>query len=166
MSVAAGVSLRPPRHRYGARVVHWWRSRLLLVTAAVLVPLVVLGAAISPARAWLLGGAGVVALAGGVTAVLLPVWWHRVHRWEVTEDAVYTRTGYVWQSWRIVPMSRIQTVDTTRGPVQRVFGLATVRVTTASAAGDVTIAGLHHHEAEAVAHELARRTDATPADAT
>ena len=63
----------------------------------------------------------------------MPFWRYRVHRWEVTDDAVYTRTGWLWQEWRIAPMSRIQTVDTARGPLEQLFRLASVTVTTASA---------------------------------
>lgn len=107
-----------------------------------------------------------VAVAGVAAAVLLPAWWYRVHRWEVTESAVYTRSGYFWQEWRIAPMSRIQTVDTVRGPLQQVFGLATVTVTTASAKGAVQIKGLDAGQASELAESLTQTTQATPGDAT
>ena len=70
-------------------------------------------------------------------AVALPV-----HRWEVTDTAVYTQTGWWRRERRIAPMSRIQTVDYVEGAISRLFGLATVTVTTASAAGALEIAGL------------------------
>lgn len=130
------------------------------------VPLVVLGMLIEPARMWLLVPALVVAVATLVAALALPPWWYRLHRWEVTERAVYTRGGFLWQTWRVAPMSRIQTVDTTRGPVQRVFGLSTVTVTTASSAGAVKIEGLDHEQAAELAEELTRITHETPGDAT
>lgn len=158
--------LRPPSNRYDNRVVQWWRSQLLIATAVPVIPLVVLGILIEPARFWLLLPAGVVGVIGVVAAIVMPMWWYRVHRWEITDNAVFTRTGYFWQNWRIAPISRIQTVDTTRGPVQRLFGLSTIKVTTASAAGEVEIAGLEHEEAKKVAHDLALVTDATPGDAT
>ena len=160
------IQVRPPANRYDTRVVRWWRVQLLLTTGAVVVPPVILGALISAARTWLLLPAVIIAVIGLTAAIALPIWWYRVHRWEVTERAVYTRTGYFWQNWRVAPMSRIQTVDTTRGPVQRAFGIATVTVTTASSAGAVAIAGLAHGEAERVAHDLTLITDATPGDAT
>ncbi|WP_143442027.1 PH domain-containing protein, partial [Klebsiella pneumoniae] len=43
---------------------------------------------------------------------------------------------------RIAPLSRVQTVDTYRGPLDRLFGLANVTVTTASSAGAVRIVAL------------------------
>jgi len=51
----------------------------------------------------------------------------RVHRWEVTGEAVYTLTGWLTRTWTLVPISRIQTVDVTRGVLQQLFGLATGR---------------------------------------
>lgn len=160
------IGLRPPNNRYQRRVVGWWCAQLLIATVILVVPLVALGLLISAAQFWLLASAAALGLIGLLAAVMMPLWWHRVHRWEVTDNAVYTRTGYFWQNWRIAPMSRIQTVDTTRGPVQRLFGLSTVKVTTASSAGAVAISGLEDAQAQLVAHELALITDATPGDAT
>lgn len=80
--------------------------------------------------------------------------------------AVYTRTGRFWQEWRVVPLSRIQTVDTRRGPVEQRFGLATVIVTTASAKGAVTIPALDRGNAEDLAEQLTAATQAVPGDGT
>jgi membrane protein YdbS with pleckstrin-like domain len=63
-------------------------------------------------------------------------------------------------------MSRIQTVDTQRGPVERWFGLARLVVTTASAKGALKIPGLDHGVAEDLAEQLTATTQATPGDAT
>ncbi|OWA19876.1 PH domain-containing protein [Streptomyces sp. CS057] len=160
------VALRPPRNTLNERAVGWWRAQWLLLTAVPVVPLAVLGALIEPARFWLLPPAAVLAAAGTAAAVLLPLWWFRTHRWEITEDAVYVRTGYFRQEWRIAPMSRIQTVDTVRGPLEQLFRLATVTVTTASAKGAVRIAGLDHEVAADLARRLTRITRDTPGDAT
>lgn len=92
--------------------------------------------------------------------VVQPLWRYRVHRWEVTAEAVYTREGWLTRTWRIVPVARIQTVDTTRGPLQQVFGLATIIVRTASHAGSTDIEHLDARTADAVAHDLALRANA------
>ncbi|WP_097991770.1 PH domain-containing protein [Streptomyces sp. G9] len=160
------VRLRPPRNTLNERAVGWWRAQWLLMTAVPVVPLAVLGALIEPARFWLLLPAAVLAAAGTATAVLLPLWWFRTHRWEVTGDAVYVLTGFFRQEWRIAPMSRIQTVDTVRGPLEQLFRLATVTVTTASAKGAVRIEGLDHEVAADLAERLTRITRDTPGDAT
>ena len=76
-----------------------------------------------------------VVLVAALHASVMPQWRYRVHRWEATPTAVYTRAGWFNQERRIAPLSRIQTVDTERGPLEQLFRLANVTVTTASAAG-------------------------------
>ncbi|WP_253854911.1 PH domain-containing protein [Prauserella alba] len=161
------LRLRPPAHRVNRTAVTWWRSRILLTGGAVVAVLVVLALVLpGGARFWLLAPAAGFAVVTVVAAVGMPLWWYRVHRWEVTGDAVYTRTGALWQEWRVAPMSRIQTVDSERGPLEQVFGLATVTVTTASAKGALTIPGLDRDLAADLVHELTETTQATPGDAT
>jgi membrane protein YdbS with pleckstrin-like domain len=161
-----GVRLRPPNSTLNERAVGWWRTQWLLTTVVPVAVLAVLGLLIEPARLWLLATAGVLAVLGLAGALFLPLWWFKVHRWEVTDEAVYVRTGAFWQEWRIAPMSRIQTVDTVRGPLEQVFGLATVTVTTASSKGAIKIEGLDHELAAELAERLTRITRAMPGDAT
>ena len=84
---------------------------------------------------------------------------YRVHRWEVTGDAVYTLTGWLTRTWTLVPISRIQTVDVTRGVLQQLFGLSTVAVLTASSQGTVRIWHLEADVAQRVADDLAHRAE-------
>lgn len=158
--------LRPPNNTLNERAVSWWRARWLLLTLVPVAVLAVLGALIAPARTWLLVPAAVLAVLGVACAVVMPTWWFRVHRWEVTDEAVYVRTGYFWQEWRIAPMSRIQTVDTVRGPLEQLFKLSTVIVTTASSKGAVRIEGLGHELAAELAERLTHITHGTLGDAT
>lgn len=160
------MRLRPPNSTLNERVVGWWRVQLLLTTAIPVAVLAVLGLLVEPARLWLLTPAVVLAVLGLACTLFLPDWWFRVHRWEVTDEAVYVRTGALWQEWRIAPMSRIQTVDTMRGPLEQAFRLATVIVTTASSKGAIKIEGLDHEVAAELAEQLTQITQATPGDAT
>src|SRR5699024_879277 len=57
-------------------------------------------------------------------------------------------SGLFWEEWRAAPLSRVQTVDKTRGPLQRLFGLATGVVTTASSKGADRITALDADAAE------------------
>ena len=91
---------------------------------------------------------------------------YRVHRWEVTDEAVYTLTGWLDRTWTLVPISRIQTVDVTRGVVQQVFGLSSVAVLTASSQGTVKIPHLESDVAVRVAEDLARRAEQVRDEAT
>ena len=96
----------------------------------------------------------------------MPPLLYRIHRWEITDEAVYTLSGWLVREWRIAPISRVQTVDTERGPLQQLLKLANVTVTTASAAGPVKISGLDEHAAAELARTLTETTQATPGDAT
>lgn len=95
-------------------------------------------------------------IGAGIAVAVVPLWRYRVHRWEIGPRAVYTRTGWLVQERRIVPISRVQTVDTYRGPLDRLLGLANVTVTTASSAGAVHIVALDSAVADQV---VARLTD-------
>jgi membrane protein YdbS with pleckstrin-like domain len=101
-----------------------------------------------------------------VSITVRPWFKHRVYRWEITGDTVFTRTGWLSQTWTLVPVSRIQTVDVTRGLLQQVFGLATVAVFTASSQGTVRIWHLEHGMAQRVADDLAARAELTRDHAT
>lgn len=131
-----------------------------------LVPLLVGVTVWEAARSWLTSGAVAVAVVGTVYVVVMPQWRFRVHRWEATADAVYTSAGWLSQEWRVAPMSRIQTVDTARGPLQQLLGLSTVTVTTASAAGPLQVEGMDHREARELVEQLTATTQAIPGDAT
>lgn len=159
------MQMREPRQRVSPR------ARLMWATTAALeaLVLVVVAAVVGPVTDWLpVPVWAVVLLAVAATAyvVVVPLWRYRVHRWEVTETAVYTQTGWWVRERRIAPMSRIQTVDHAEGAVARLFRLATVTVTTASAAGALEIVGLDRDEALALVEQLAVQADTVPGDAT
>ena len=114
------------------------------------------GAAL-PLLRWLVPIAAVV---WAVATIGIRPWFRfRVHRWEVTPDAVYTLTGWLTRTWTLVPISRIQTVDVTRGVLQQLFGLSTVAVLTASSQGTVRVWHLEADVAQRVADDLAHRAE-------
>jgi uncharacterized protein len=106
------------------------------------------------------------AVAGAAHVLVMPRWRYAVHRWEVTPHAVYTQSGWFTQERRIAPVSRIQTVDSERRPLEQVFGLANVTVTTASARGPLEIRGLDRDTAQRLVDELTASTHAGQDDAT
>jgi membrane protein YdbS with pleckstrin-like domain len=162
---AAAVTLRPPRNRVSRKAIRYWTVRAL-VGWVVLVAIQIV---------WLVGdktlaphviGLAVTAVVAAVHLIVMPQWRFRVHLWETTPDAVYTQAGWFDQEWRIAPVSRIQTIDSERGPFERLFGLANVTVTTASAAGPLKIHGLDYATAQRLVDDLTTNTQATPGDAT
>lgn len=163
---SAKVRLRPPRHRVERRAILWWTLQALLVVIPTGLGIAIAAAFAPPARAWLLLALVVVAVLGALYAAVMPSWRYRVHRWEATDEAVYTAAGWFNQEWRVAPMSRIQTVDTARGPLQQLLKLSSVTVTTASAAGPLTISGLDHRTAVELVERLTTATRDNPGDAT
>lgn len=133
------------------------------LVAAVALGGAALGFAPDPVRWWL---AAAAVLVSTTAAVVVPQWRYRVHRWEVSPTAVYTQRGWWSRERRIAPMSRVQTVDFAQGPLSRLFGLATVTVTTASAAGPLRIDGLDRDVALALVDELTLKADLVEGDAT
>jgi len=161
-----GACLRAPAHRVCPRARRWWALRSALGTLAVLVPQAAV-AWLLPDYARLMVLTGVLTVVVGVVHLLVvPRLRYALHRWEITDDAVHTLSGWLRLAWRIAPISRVQTVDTDRGPLQRAFGLSSVTVTTASSSGALTIDGLAADDAVALADRLARATEHLGGDAT
>ena len=158
-------SLREPSQRVSPRARLMWTTEAL-VQAAVLaiVPAILIGPVDLFDVPWWVWPVLAAVLIAYVAVV--PRWRYLVHRWEVTDTAVYTQTGWWTRERRIAPMSRIQTVDHVEGAISRLFGLATVTVTTASAAGALEIAGLDKAVAQALVDELTVKADAVEGDAT
>ncbi|TDC60333.1 hypothetical protein E1200_30595 [Actinomadura sp. GC306] len=167
--------LRPPEHRVSARAIAQWAVEYLLVWG------LAFGLALGVAAwvgdsgwdalpGWLAGRIGwlpyVVGAAGLLMAAVAPVWRYRVHRWEVSSDVVYTRTGWFSREWLLVPVGRIQTVDTEQGWIERMLGLATIEVNTASHAGSSELSGLPVDVATRLAEDLAHRAHDLRDDAT
>jgi len=160
------MQLRDPAHLVSPRAIAYWTVRA--------VPLWIL--VLAGELLWSWGsrehtGLHVALLAltvlfAAVHLIVMPRWRYRVHRWEVTPTAVYTQSGWLIQERRIAPLSRVQTVDTERGPLEQLFSLANVTVTTASAAGPLRIHGLDRATAESVVAELTEVTSRSQGDAT
>jgi hypothetical protein len=163
---APTLHLRPPRHQVDRRAISLWSVQAALAVVGLVAVLAVLAAAVEPARTWLSLAVAAAVGGGAVYVVAMPRIRYRVHRWEVTEVAVYARSGWLTHEWRVAPLSRVQTVDARRSPLDQAFGLSSVRITTASASGDVAIDGLDHRLAADLVESLTAATQATPGDAT
>ena len=103
--------------------------------------------------------AGVIALAvvliGVVTAEVIAA--RRFRAWGYAERAedLLVRRGVLVERLSVVPYGRMQFVDVVAGPLERRFGLATVRLHTAAAASDARVPGLPADEAERLRDRLA-----------
>lgn len=148
------------------RAIGWWMLQSLLLSVPVLAATIVAYAWWEDARPWLLLAVIAASLLLVVGVVVEPLWRYRIHRWETTREAVYARSGWLVREWRAAPLSRVQTVDALRGPLEQMLGLSTLRVTTASSYGAIDIVGLDHRTAARLAADLTEITQQTPGDAT
>jgi membrane protein YdbS with pleckstrin-like domain len=73
----------------------------------------------------------VLALGVVVVGVAPPLRWRR-WRYEIRPDEIDLQRGILWVGRTLVPLARIQHVDTRQGPLQRRFGLSTVVFYTAA----------------------------------
>ena len=160
------LELREPAHLVSRRARLYWTVRALpewlLIGAVETVVLLVSHAA----TAVVVPVVAVTAALAFVRLVVMPQWRFRVHRWEITDTAAYTQSGWLTQERRIAPLVRVQTVDTRRGPFEQLFGLADVTVTTASAKGPIRIHALDVAVAEHVVQWLTERAQASAGDGT
>ncbi len=158
----APVILRAPAHSLDPRVRTYWLVEGLLaagVLAAFVVAGTVIAALVDAGTVALLTGllGGLVVVGAAVVAVLVPRLDYRHYRYEVTELGLYVARGWLWRRHQVVPHARVQTVETTVGPLMRAFGLVSVDITTASSGGGITIPGLAPDVADRLVQELALR---------
>lgn len=120
-----------------------------------------IGLAFSSYTAGALAAAGVVM--GGIAFDLLLQ--RRVSAWGYLEreDDLLVRRGVLVRRLSVVPYGRMQFIDVVAGPVERIFGLATVRLHTAAAATDARIPGLASEEAARLRDRLAELGEADAA---
>lgn len=78
---------------------------------------------------------------------------HR-YRYQIDEEFIDIREGYLFVKREIVPIQRLHKMETLRGPIDTMFGVAKVKVTTAG--GDVVIRFLEQEKAERIAEGLGK----------
>ncbi|WP_165403784.1 PH domain-containing protein [Egicoccus halophilus] len=91
-------------------------------------------------------------------------WWPRAQfrrwHWRLTDLAIELRHGVVVHRHQAVPYFRIQQIDVAQGPLDRLLGLATLQVTTASASGSAALPGIPAADAPDVRIDLLARAAA------
>ena len=149
-----------PSDRLPARARGYFRVSAVLTVLPLLVGAVV-AAPVLP-DGWRAGVlVALLVLAALHVAVVPGVRWRR-WRYEVREDEVDLQHGIVVVRRTLIPIRRVQHVDTETGPIQSSFGLSAVSFHTA--AGSTSIPALDRAEAErvrALVAELARTRDDT-----
>lgn len=136
------------------------QSRLIVLghlAAGIVAGLV--GGAVAASVGW---GAGLIALGVIVLIIVstvLALMEVRYTGWLVREHDLSYRRGVIVRTVDTIPFARIQHARVERGPLQRVLGIATVKVNTAGP--DVRISGLASDDAERLKTLVVERSGAT-----
>lgn len=160
------LQLRPPRHRVERRAIALWTLNAVISAVVLVGGLGLTYSLWDASRPYLYPVLVVLSITSTINILAMPTWRYFVHRWEYTDRAVYALNGWITREWRITPISRIQSIDTHRGPLQQLLNLATLKVTTAAKAGTIVIRGLDADVAAEAAERLTDITQHTPGDAT
>ncbi len=146
-----------PAKRLDPRIVSVWRiSEALssLIGAGVLIGIfAILWRADVLGTSWFVGAIVVAVALAVVDVAIVPrvryIRWH----YEVTEEEVDLLEGIIVHKHTVIPLVRVQHVDTKQGPIARAFGLAAVTV--ATAAGEHEVPGLPVEEADGLRDRVA-----------
>jgi membrane protein YdbS with pleckstrin-like domain len=121
----------------------------LVVAAGGAIAIVVAGAGLGPA---------LVVFVVGILLAVLAAWWARLAwarwRWRALSDALDLRHGVLISVESLVPYHRIQPIDVVRDPLERLLGLSSLILRTASASSDGKIPGLPASTADALRARL------------
>jgi uncharacterized protein len=130
-----------PAERLDPRAKRLWRitgtlGTLPLLAVGVFVSWVSLRAVEVPFLLGVLPFLAALGLFVVVAGVIPDLRWRR-WRYEIREEEVDLQRGIFWINRTLVPLARIQHVDTRQGPLQRRFGLATVVFYTAAGPNEI-----------------------------
>ncbi|MCC2931395.1 MULTISPECIES: PH domain-containing protein [Bacillus] len=142
-----------------------WRLQEIMISAVCL--LIVIAVAVLSYffhwPYWISGVLGAVWLLGSVVTVyLIPKVRHKVWRYEVHENEIDIQSGIFVVTRVIVPMVRVQHVDTSQGPLLRKYNLATVKIFTAATVH--SIPALEMKEADQLRDSISRLARVTDDD--
>jgi uncharacterized protein len=153
-----------PAERLDSRAKTLWRitgalGALPLVAGGAFASWILLSVADLPLLFGLLPFLAALALFVALASVVPDLRWRR-WRYEIRDDEVDLQRGILWIRRTLVPLARIQHVDTQSGPLQRRFGLATVVFYTAAGANQIPeLSASVAAEARDRISELAREQD-------
>lgn len=124
-----------PANQLDPRAKHVWRIYAVIGSGFAM-----LGCLVFVIVMLLIGTPTWVWLLPSIATVVLSVLWigpsigimYRRWRWDITDVGVRLQSGLIIVTRTVIPMARIQHVDTSQGPLLRAFGLSEVHVSTAA----------------------------------
>jgi uncharacterized protein len=146
------------RHRLPARVTRYWRWRAFYGSLPILV-LLVSGAIVLPWGPWWVrwGIVGVVVAVVAACIIILPPVRYRVFWFAISSTEIDIQDGIIFIRRSVVPMHRVQTLRSERGPMADHYRMTNLKIRTA--AGSVSLSGLDRGEADELCERIGRLTD-------
>lgn len=147
-----------PQQQLDKRIIKVWKTSAFIsagITIVVLAIVVTLLTLFSPVPLWasLAGACAIVALEFILDFAVLPPIRYARWRYEVTDTEIDLLRGIFFKTRTIVPLVRVQHVESEQGPILRKNGLASINITTAG--GQVEIPGLALDEADKLRDRVA-----------
>lgn len=102
---------------------------------------------------WVYAAAGVILFFQLISVIILPRQ-AKALGYMLRGDDIVFRKGILWQRMVAVPYGRMQLVDISHGPLDRIFGVAKLKMVTAAASTGVEIPGLAQGAADALRDTL------------
>lgn len=131
-----------------------------IVTAGAAIPSWGLGHAFPWLPVWAAPAA--IAAIGLWSIALVPRRWAR-WGWAWTGRELHVASGWLVRSHTIVPASRVQHIDVTQGPVERMFGVSTLVLHTAGTANsEVGLPGISRETAEEIRDSIREHLSGDP----
>jgi hypothetical protein len=157
-AVPLAGDLPTERHRLPARVTRYWRWRAFYSSVPILV-LLVTAAIVLPWGPWWLrwGIVGVFVAVVAACMIILPPIRYRVFWYAISSTEIDVQSGIVFITRSVVPMYRVQTLLSERGPVAGHYRMTNLKIRTA--AGSVKLSGLDRGEADELCARIGRLTD-------
>lgn len=90
-----------------------------------------------------------------IDGIFSPPFRCRRYRYAIDEECIDIKEGYLWLEEHIVPIERLHQISMEQGPIDRIFGLTKVIVTTAG--GEVTIRFLEYEKAQQITESLKKK---------
>ncbi|WP_072314998.1 PH domain-containing protein [Agrococcus sp. Marseille-P2731] len=125
----------------------WW----LILGVGATVPIWLVNDGAMPWWGWLPLAAAVLLIVLGVLFAFLRT---RTIGYLQRQDDLLVRRGMLFRRFVAVPYGRMQVVDITQGPIERMFGLKTLKFVTAAATSAITIPGMPGDTAEQLRDHL------------
>lgn len=143
--------------RLNRRIVWVWRTPALVTVALFTVVAAVFGALAEVDGVVVYLPALLIAVVGTALAVGVPEVGYRRWRYWVTPEGTEIRHGVWMRVETSIPHFRVQHIDVHQRPLQRLFGVVELRISTASVTSDAQLPGVTRDEAVAIRRLILER---------